>query len=709
MQLSTDPAHASGQARRFFEWLPGQLATPGWVTESARIESDGTVVFQVAAAEGKGEIKWHVPGTAEAGGLELDGLRGLFTASRHGGDILAEFGARLCEIVERDDPELLRFGPPSGERVGFLPEEIWPLLGDGFADRSLTWASHRIADLGHPDPQRLIVEWQTTAEGIDSQVVVGIAVRDARGRDGDESMELYFRPRDVDVALDEDASSDEFDADLAAELVTLVAFRVARALGADREMWVPAFTAEEREQLERRDDDRKQSRLRHEAFSRRWAAEYRWHRFLYPPNRCITQLFRLGSDEAFVAHESLECVLNEPPWAPPDSTMFANRRNTLVGQFWQDCRMLVTDLQGPDVVGGNSMRRLNDALGAAAELSPERAVVVKTGCLPNVIGDNPLPAMKRLGKTTDTRFYWMSSTNDYWRYTSGLIGDRLREVAPADAPRDPLGVALVSGASPPENDELLALVGRIGLHPLGVILPDVDYRAFERAAKASVFAWANQSGLRNIGEVVFEDLPVALLRPPAPIGLEATFAWLAEIAGQFSSVAEVGAALAELQADEAMGKRAEAIRTQAAAYELAFVVDDSEIELICDTTPMYSFSIVEAVSSMGFGVRFVTRAGGEVAARVEEKIRADGLGDRVRFTSFADPVELVARLAAPEVGAVFSDFSADPRAIAAGRGTFSEVDFELGIEGFFRTAETILRRCRFRPLVGYEQFDGRVS
>ena len=51
----------------------------------------------------------------------------------------------------------------------------------------------------------------------------------------------------------------------------------------------------------------------------------------------------------------------------------------------------------------------------------------------------------------------------------------------------------------------------------------------------------------------------------------------------------------------------------------------------------------------------------------------------------------------PRSGAVFSSFGADPRAIEAGINTFSDLDFEMGIEGFFRSAERLLRLCTQRP------------
>ncbi|MFQ5458859.1 MAG: hypothetical protein ACE5FC_10480 [Myxococcota bacterium] len=43
-----------------------------------------------------------------------------------------------------------------------------------------------------------------------------------------------------------------------------------------------------------------------EAFIRRWDAADRWRRFFYPEFVCITNLFRLGKDDALVVHESLE-------------------------------------------------------------------------------------------------------------------------------------------------------------------------------------------------------------------------------------------------------------------------------------------------------------------------------------------------------------------------------------------------------------------
>jgi len=272
-----------------------------------------------------------------------------------------------------------------------------------------------------------------------------------------------------------------------------------------------------------------------------------------------------------------------------------------------------------------------------------------------------------------------------------------------------LGVALVNGGNARENRELMDLLARIGLHPQGVVLPDVSFHAFESVRRASLFVWASQSALRDVAELVFADLPVSLLTPPAPAGVSATLDWLRRVVHRLEPESEPARALAALAAEAPWLGRLGALRRQAAEHALAFAVDAPELELVWDTTPLYAYSLLDLVLEMGFSVRLLAYGDPSGFEPARARVAARGLAERVTFAPFASRAELLDGLRAPRVGAVFSNFQADPRAVAAGRATFSEADVELGIEGFFRTAERLLRRCRTRPLAGFEAWSGEVA
>jgi hypothetical protein len=134
-------------------------------------------------------------------------------------------------------------------------------------------------------------------------------------------------------------------------------------------------------------------------------------------------------------------------------------------------------------------------------------------------------------------------------------------------------------------------------------------------------------------------------------------------------------------------------------FDVAFVTDADEFELLYDTAPAYAYSLLDAVCEMGFGVRLLHF--GDPGDRMRAYVADRGAQRRVTAAAFGDPASLRAGLAAPEVGIVFSHFTADPRAAAAGKPTFSEADIEMGFEGFVRTVDRLVRACERRPLAAF--------
>lgn len=691
-----------GSPLEILAWVARQIRLPGWTTRLPLLETDGSLLLRFSNGEGTARARWLLPGllSAEAVGDVEGGLVPVGLSP----EAVTALARMLRDKVQRRGLPLFELGPAAGDPIEFTRASFGGFLSPWLQPGVTRWGPFRLVDLEQPSRERLLVRFE--ADEGDAPVRVDVALGPSRWEPQADGRGQFSR-RDFRFSLEVDTRSPALRARLEGQVERLCGFAVARLLARDATLRLPPEVPEEASAaggaetvrfLERHSD-----RIRQEAFIRKWKADYRWHRFLYPQSRCIANLFRLGTDEVFVAHESLECVFNEPPWLPADATLFASRRGDSVGEYWHSANFMVTDIGGADIVGGRSMARLDLALEEAAERSDSRSVVVLSGCLPLVIGDNPVPTMRKLQARTTSRFYWLSATNDFGGYTAQLVRDRLEAVAPADAPRDPLGVAIAGGRSPAEDRELQELLAAIGLHPKGVVLPDVSRAAFERVREASVFAWANQTSLRDIAELMFSGLPVVLLRPRAPVGLANTLLWLDRVVSSLAPDNPGVAALAKLRGDPPWRERLLRLTEQTRGTALAFVVDAEDLEILYDTTPLYAFSLIDVVLEMGFSVRFVTKG---PLAHVDEARRRfvdAGLADRVTFVPFEDATELVQRLADPSVGAVFSDFTADPRAIAAGRTTFSEVDLEMGVEGFFRGGERLLRRCRLRPFEGLDR------
>ena len=115
------------------------------------------------------------------------------------------------------------------------------------------------------------------------------------------------------------------------------------------------------------------------------------------------------------------------------------------------------------------------------------------------------------------------------------------------------------------------------------------------------------------------------------------------------------------------------------------------------------------LSELGFRIRLLGWGGADAFRSVVAELNALPSPDRPELTLLEAPEELPALLANPDVGAVYSSFTADPRATRAGRCVFSEHDFEMGFAGFVRTGQRLLDMCERRPLRGFERFLGAVS
>lgn len=710
-------ARVPGQPHDFLDWLAARVAPPDWQARRPLLQADGTLSLRLArvdAPDRRVSVHWSPLDATGRGRHVLPapaGLYGAFWSDDADEALLRALSEGLARVATEDAPVFLAAGPGPDETLPFTPEGLGDLLRRQIRPNDTRVGPLLALPFEQPDPRRLLFRF--VAKGGRPEVAVALVA---------PAGQAQARRRDLVFALLTDTRTPGERRRPDHQVERLLGFALGRALAHDPTLALAATGAPQGTCAEggcascQADGggpsgylERYHARVRHEAFIRDWNAEQRWRRFLYPISRCIVNLFRLGADDTLVVHESLECIQNEPPWLPADSAFWQTRRATRVGEYWQPARLIVTDLMEDDVVSGGSMQRLEAALEDAVARPGARSVVVLSGCLPNVMGDNPVPAMRRLSRAGTSRFYWIANSNDFGGYTAALIRDRLEESAPAAHPRDPLGLALVGGASARENQDLLDLAARVGLHPKGVVLPDVGYEVFSRVADARLFVWANQSALRDVSELAFGDLPVVLLRPASPVGVEGTFEWLRRVVEQTDPDLNLVERIDAMAADPAHQARLDELRARTGGYSLGFVVDPEDLAILADTRPVYAFSLLELLLEMGFRLRFIAYGEAGAYQATLDSFAARDVGARVDLHTFTTPEELHLALRSSGVGALFSNFAADPRARDAGLNVFSEADIQLGLEGFHRTAEHLLRLCERRPLAAYARWLGGAA
>lgn len=704
--MSRDCQRLSANPQALLACFARHVRAAGLAGTAATLDRDGSVLLRLAGEGRTEDVRWAPPGVDHPAARAHESLIGTLVAPGLSEAEADAVGLSLASAAA--DVDFLAWGPPAGDGVRLSVDSLGSLVRRQIVPDETTWGPFVFREVVQAGPDALEFRFDSAGESPE-EVVIRLFLSPGAS--------LPARRRDLSFARVRDTRDPATLSRRDRQVERLLGFAVGRALGHDpfvepaggaTPSSAPSGPAPGRSVL---DIDKSrylelfQARVRHEAFIRRWDAPDRWRRFLYPMNRCVAALFRLGPTDHLVVHETLECVLNEPPWLPADTAFFGSPRDSRVGNYWQRGPTRITDPRAGDAVAGRSQSLLEEAVEEAAASPGATAVVVVSGCLPDLIGDNPVPVFQRMEKRFDARLYWVAATNDYGGYTARLIGDRLKRVAPADHRRDPLGVALVGGGRTAENEELLELVAGIGLHPLGVVLPDVDFDAFRRVADASLFAWARQTTLSDVSEVAFTELPVTLLRPRAPVGVKGTLAWLGRIADHAPPGSGAGEALEALGRERPWEAEVEPLRRRAARWNVAFVTDAEEFEVLADTSPAFAFPLLDAVLDMGFGIRLLN-FGAPAASDAQRAWIAGGREDRVSVAHFEDPAGLRRLLAAPDVGVVYSHFAADPRVTAVGKTVFTEAWLEMGFRGFARSIRALLRACETRPLAGFERWLG---
>ncbi len=706
------------QPLEFLRWLSSQLSGPDLVCRQAMLGRDGTVSFSVESPAGRGSIRWSaVPGDG-TGSLRPLGSGGWVAGKDVPEETLSPWMGALEKVIDLCDPPWLRWNPPQQGVVFFLESSFGALLREWIEPGVTRWGAFTAGDFAQETHDRMDFRFSTDSMATRAEVIIRLSVQGLPAIP--EVTGTPFSREQFRFSVMRDTRSPKARHRLDGQVERLLGYAVARVLegnfvlvACDPLLPPPVLDAGDSQKADAcahctaSDRTQRLSGLaRHDAFVRNWHAEDRWRRFLYTPSHCITGLVNLGADDAYVSHESLECVLNEAPWLPPDSTFFHQPRQTRVGTWWAPCRKLVTDIQEQDIACHGGMGLLERAIQTAHNDPEVRSVLVHNGCLANVTGDNPMPIIRRLNADDDRRLYWVSATNDSGASAAQLIRDRLQEALQDRSGSDPLGVALVGGTTPDEDEELGNLLGVLGLSAMGSVLPDVSYRRVRRVARASWFVWAYKTPVADLATEIFRDLPVRLLVPDAPVGIRGTLTWLRHIVDAVRAEVPGGADPGPLLDRPFWEQDLRNLRARTRSHAVAFVVDPTELDVLLDRTSAYGFAALEVVTEMGFGVRLLTW--GPPEAFGDRLAAAANLGESGQITScpFSSPEELSHLLRQPEIGLVFSNFAADPRVTGAGKTVFSEVSFEMGIQGFLRTARSFLRSCERRPLARVQHFLG---
>jgi hypothetical protein len=417
-----------------------------------------------------------------------------------------------------------------------------------------------------------------------------------------------------------------------------------------------------------------------------------WWRFLLPGGGIARQSVHLLGRHAYVHHASREC--DAPGVVGPEvaSTRFFSAE---VRTAQRPVATAWTELDEHAVLTGGTGAALAQVVDELAGRGDLDFIDVQSTCVPDLLGDNATALARRVEAETGVRVNWNAKTRTEEDLYQRLLGERLARLLQGAAPA--AGHVLLAGVSGGGRleGELRALLALLGLTVTRTILPDVPL--VTEPDPASALIWANPVGWEWFDDSLFLDHLLVVKEPP-PFGLAGSLRWLKAVA------AKLGVADAEPRLDEAAAAwqaRVLPLRERCSAHRVALVGDRVDVRDLVARDGFFGFSVADLLAEMGFEVDALVH---EVeGAEAGESWSPGGVLGSARFQRFSSRDELDGLLAhGPAL--VFTSFQHDPRLVAHALPGFAEDALEPGVEGFFRSAERLLARCRRRPFPGHRRF-----
>ncbi|MBI2788314.1 MAG: hypothetical protein HYX59_06475 [Elusimicrobia bacterium] len=416
-----------------------------------------------------------------------------------------------------------------------------------------------------------------------------------------------------------------------------------------------------------------------------------WWRFVHPETRFLEQEVRFGRRYAQISHATLECNLNNPKLEVAPLRFFAGdeRPRSAEGDYsYHD-----TDLGEADVVGGRTQEILGQALDKVAREEKPAFIHLKTTCLPELVGDTPVPFMARIESELGVPVLWTSKTHDSGPVYEGMVERLLGEIE-FSAVRDPRAVLLAGVPSALALEEAAELCAEAGLRVAGSVFPNLDFDASPEMRSASAVVWYDPVGWAKIDDGAFLRRGLRVVRFHPPYGLAGTRAWLRRIG---SVLGLEGAGAGDPPSLRAAAADFEALAVRCRRRTVALAGDAADVELLTSSGRAFGFSVAGLLCELGFNVRCLvhTTARGAAARALVRPRTASGAGT-IEFRPFSSRAALDRQLGRG-VDLAFTHFNHDPRLEAHGLRGFNDRAFEPGLDGLLRTGRALLRRCESRP------------
>lgn len=443
------------------------------------------------------------------------------------------------------------------------------------------------------------------------------------------------------------------------------------------------------------------------ASSGEWGLTDRWKNFFLDTgaeNNLLMDDSVIFREKSFLVHHTdIECMYV----TPPSAIRFINYYNTFWGKRVHEpaTNVYYTNLDERDVVMGGTekIERLADRM--ASGNTPILANMVSC-CVSMITDDDVEGAAERLMEKTGSHVFVTRQLEENVQAKVAWMIRGALEDAGAPGVEPAAGSFNLAGFGPERGVKELAAIlesagGRLNAH----LYPEIDIDIIQRypMARAQVFFPLEMC------ECIYaelERLPIEVVRPEAPFGLDASLRWARTVGRALGLPDALEAALAPVES--AARREWEALRAEAAEYRLGFVVGPTQFQLLLSPEKFTGVPLLRLAEEMGFGIDLMIHPGhNSVNPDVSPILGMIETPGRMSVEYFNSQQELDALLRRSAPQAVYSGLFFDTRLTRAGKGQFSPRTFEPGVQGAVRSFRALLAACRLPFYKKYSHWLGK--
>ena len=399
-----------------------------------------------------------------------------------------------------------------------------------------------------------------------------------------------------------------------------------------------------------------------------------------------------------VSHEDLECNYATPYYDDghmvPFNVPWANRWKNGSKRRNEGYLCVTTDLIDTDVVAGGG-EKLKEGLDMALKnIEGKKAILVKSTCIPTIIGDDADGIIRQYQAKTDIPIVYNNPAADHYEDPMIVLFDQLKKTEAFQKVKPQSRAINLIGFPPGKAlDEIKFLLENSGVYVNCITLPRFSVEELGEFNKACVNVFYPDLHQRDLYKQLFHDVKSPGITPVPPYGLRHTKNWLKMVtkaAGGDPRDAENTWRIAV----STIGKRWNEASEKASQSRLGFVVDANKVHRLAGIDGICGVPLVGLLKEMGFGIDYLSYLKDVDAPELKNGKADEKSKHRIRW--FNTPEQLHNLMSSGEINAAYSEYVFDKRLTRAGVPQFSLLDIEMGLRGALRSMKKLQRVCDWK-------------